>query len=166
MLQLNSKNKLRKSFAIIISSCILIIFFVGFNDIRAKVRDIKRKADINEIVKALDVYYDRYGHYPVAEDDWQSWDMTISPSGEMSNFLQLLYDENILVRQIRDPLNTNNYFYRYKKFSFGSYDCLSEYYILQIINFETLQEDHGKGSCPKHNFVQEIPNGFTIMRNE
>ena len=166
MLQSKGTNKLRKSFAMIIGVCMLVIFFVGFDDIRAKVRDAKRKADINEIVKALDIYYDRHGKYPISEDDWQGWDMTISPGGGVSNFLKPLYDENILVGQIKDPLNNNNYFYRYQKFPFGSYDCLSEYYILQIVNFETIQDYHGKGSCPKNNFTEEIPNGFTIMRND
>ncbi len=166
MIQTKSTSKLRKSFALIIGACILIIFFVGFDDIRAKVRDTKRKADFNEIVKALDIYYDRHGHYPQAADDWQGWDMTIAPGGGDSSFLQPLFDENILASQVRDPLNTNNYFYRYQKFSFGSFDCLSDYYVLQIVNFETIQEDHGRGNCPKNNFVDEVPNGFTIMKND
>ncbi len=166
MLQTKGTSKLRKSFAIIIVSCILVIFFVGFDDIRAKVRDTKRKADINQIVKALDIYYDRHGKYPESEDDWQGWDMTISPSGGSSNFLKPLYDENILIGQIRDPLNNNTYFYRYQKFPYGSNNCLYEYYVLQIVNFETYQNDHGQGSCPKYNFAKELPNGFTIMKND
>ncbi len=164
MSSMNSKNKLRKSFAIIITGCIAVIFFVGFDNIRAKVRDVKRKADLKEIAKALDIYYDRYNEYPdTIDDDWNGWDATYEPKGGLYEFIPQLIEEEILIDIPRDPYNDENYFYRYKKFSYGSHKCLNEYYILQIVNFETLQEDHGKGNCPDFDFVTELPNGYTIM---
>jgi len=167
MLQTKGINKLRKSFALIIVACLTIIFFIAFEDFRAKARDTKRQADLSQIVKALDTYYDRHGSYPeVTDDDWQGWDMTVKPDGSRSDFLPILREEKIILSQFRDPLNNTDYFYRYKKFEFGSYDCLNTYYILQLINFETYQEDHGRGNCPKYNFTEEIPNGYTIMRYE
>lgn len=167
MLQQKNTNKLRTSFGLIISICILVILFLGFDDIRAKVRDVKRTADINEIVKALDVYYDRHGKYPeVTDDDWQGWDNTYETENNSYSFLQILYQENILSNEARDPLNDSNYFYRYKKFPYGSYNCQSEFYVLQIVNYETFQDAHGQGSCPQYNFVEEIPNGYTVMKIE
>jgi type II secretory pathway pseudopilin PulG len=167
MLQQKNTNKLRTSFGLIIGICVVIIFFIGFDDIRARVRDTKRQADINEIVKALDIYYDRHGSYPeVTDDDWQGWDNTQESNGSEYSFLLPLYQEKILSSPIVDPLNNSNYFFRYKKFIYGSYQCQSEFYILQIVNFETAQDFHGQGSCPQYNFVEEIPNGFTIMRTQ
>ena len=55
------------------------------------------------------------------------------------------------------------YFYRYKKFDAGSFDCRRGFYILQVMNFEGQTDDHGWGSCPGRNFVDEAPNGYTIQ---
>lgn len=165
MLQATPSSKLRRSFGVIIAFCIMIIFFVGYDDIRAKVRDVKRKGDMQELIKALDVYYDRHGTYPVVtDDDWQGWDQSYESDGSANSFLQPLVDEGILKTSVHDPYNNKTFFYRYKKFAFGTYDCLQDYVVLQVVNFETWQEDHGRGSCPKYDFVKELPNGYTIFR--
>ena len=44
----------------ILSSVVL----ASLNSARAKARDARRKADISEIQKALEMYYDAYGGYP------------------------------------------------------------------------------------------------------
>lgn len=164
MAKIQTSNKLRKSFSVIILVSLMIIFLVGFDDLRAKIRDTKRRADIREVVKALDIYYHRHGYYPETDDkDWQDWDATYEPSGEPYQFIAPLMAENIITRNPIDPVNSKTYFYRYKKFSYGSYDCLKEFYILQIVNFETSQDNHGFGNCPQFDFVEGIPNGYTVM---
>ena len=37
---------------------------VALNSARMKVRDSRRKADLTQIRKALDLYFDKYGYYP------------------------------------------------------------------------------------------------------
>lgn len=69
-----SKNK-RDSFTLIellvvisIISLLASIVFASLNSARAKARDARRKADLNQIVTALEFYYDKYNTYPVASD--------------------------------------------------------------------------------------------------
>ncbi len=166
MLQQRSKtSKLRKSFAIIIVGCILVIFFVSFEDIRAKIRDEKRKGDLREVVKALEIYYSKYNFYPESsDDDWNGWDATFEPGGHPYRFITPLEEERILLKGPVDPYNDSIYFYRYRKFPAGSFGCRRPFYVLQIVNFETAQDDHGWGECPERNFVEELPNGFTVMK--
>ncbi len=40
------------------------IVLVSLNSARAKARDVRRKTDMNQIVLALEMYYDSYGSYP------------------------------------------------------------------------------------------------------
>lgn len=40
------------------------IVFVNLSEARKLARDAKRKIDLNQITKALELYYDKYGHYP------------------------------------------------------------------------------------------------------
>jgi len=162
--RLNSSSKLRKSFALIIVACVMIIFFVGMDDIRAKVRDNKRKADLSEIAKALELYYDRYGSYPeVMDDDWQGWDASYEPEGQQFEFLRVLTQRGILSADPKDPYNDASYFYRYRHFKEGEYGCNDPYYILQVVNFETVQDQHGSGHCPEKDFTKDLPNGYTVM---
>ena len=42
------------------------VVLASLNSARAKARDARRLADINQIQKAIDLYYDEYGHYPVS----------------------------------------------------------------------------------------------------
>ena len=66
--------------------CALIISFLGFDIFIAKVRDVKRRADMEAVAKALDLYHLKYGSYPDSGDDWQGWDLSYSPAGEQADF--------------------------------------------------------------------------------
>jgi len=162
---MKKSTKLQKSFAIVIVSCVAIIFFASFDDIQAKSRDAKRLSDASDINKALDIYFDKYSNYPdTIDEDYGGWDTTFEPDGQAMVFLPALVQNGILNNYPLDPKNNTVYYYRYQKFPRGSFGCRTDFIVFQVFNFETIQDNHGTGSCPERNFADEAPNGFTIMK--
>lgn len=158
-------SKLQKSFAVLIVACVAIIFFAGFDNVRAKAHDTKRKSDAQDIARALELYIDKHGEYPdVEDDDYGGWDTTIEPTGNAPEFLNILVQENMLSEVPVDPVNNEVYFYRYQKFPLGAFGCTRPFVVLQIFNFEALNTDHGTASCPERDFTLEVPNGFSIQK--
>lgn len=150
----------------ILISFLIIIFLLSFNLLRARARDMKRRADVSVLVKALDLYYDRYGRYPDSVDDWQGWDLSYKEKGGGVGFLAILKNKGDLVREVFDPINTSTHHYRYKRFVAGEFGCTRSYYILQVDNFELAAKDIGSGSCADFNWTNYAPNGFTVQTFE
>ncbi len=48
------------------------VVLVSLNATRTKSRDLKRKADLSQLQKALELYYDKYGAYPSTSGSWWS----------------------------------------------------------------------------------------------
>lgn len=153
----------KRIIVVVIILCLTAIFFVGFGTMRSKVRDIKRRADVKILIKALDLYHDNYGHYPSSIDDWWGWDMTYEYKGGELNFLSILKNEGLMDRMVSDPLNNDTFHYRYQKFNKGDYGCDKSFYILQITNFELSTENNGYGQCPSFDWIELVPNGYTIQ---
>jgi len=153
----------RRIIAVLVVLCLAVVFFVGFNTIRSKAKDIKRRADVKMLAKALDLYHDNHGYYLRSIDDWQGWDLTYEYRGGELNFLAGLKEEGLIDRMVRDPLNDDTFHYRYQKFNSGDYGCDKSFYILQITNFELSTSNNGYGQCPELNWVELAPNGYTIQ---
>ena len=67
----SSGNNIKRGFTLIellvvisIISLLSSVVMASVNSARVKARDAKRKAELQEIVKALELYYDAYGRYP------------------------------------------------------------------------------------------------------
>jgi len=156
-------ERLQKLVAIIFIGCLMVLFLSGFDTIKAKVRDVKRRADIKILIRALDLYHDKYGKYPDSINDWQGWDLSISYNGNKAEFINKLIEENLIDREVKDPVNDTAYHYRYAKFQAGDYGCKNSFYILQIANFELSTEDNGRGECPELDWAKLAPNGYTLQ---
>ena len=126
----NLKLKNQKAFTLIellvviaIIGLISTIAVVALNDAREKSRDTKRKADIVQISKALEFYYDTYGKYPV--ESWcdssrgscsaacpctgSDWQYTTT------NYIGLALRNAGLMQSLPiDPKNDSSYFYDYE----------------------------------------------------
>ncbi len=79
------------------------IVFASVNSVRAKARDTRRIADLNEIRKALDLYYADHGQYPDNTDNgdqgcWWNWDGGSLLNGANDPFLQPLVDGGYLTK--------------------------------------------------------------------
>jgi hypothetical protein len=153
---------MEKLVAVVFIGCLTIIFLSGFDIIKSKVRDVKRRIDIKILTKALDLYHDKYGKYPDSINEWQGWDLSINYNGGKVGFIDKLKEEGYIDRETKDPINDVAYYYRYQKFKAGVYGCENSFYILQIANFELPTEDIGQGECPEFNWVKLAPNGYTI----
>lgn len=80
------------------------VILVSLNSVRAKARDARRAADINEIYKALLFYQDQYGNVPTSysygESNTGGWDQ--SAEGAFMPFLQTA---GFMSRIPVDPVN-------------------------------------------------------------
>lgn len=68
-----SQSKIQKNLGFTLIELLVVISIIGFlaslamvsiNSARVKARDSRRKADLTQIRKALDLYFDQYGYYP------------------------------------------------------------------------------------------------------
>lgn len=160
-----SNLKLSRIFAWLLAITFISLTMGYLGLIQGKIRDIKRRADFRQLQTALAVYQDKFGSLPKTTDgDVDGWDNSLEPSVKHAkDFLNILKDKKIIDQDISDPLNFDNYYYRYKKFPAGAYGCDKTFAILQINNFEVYTKDHGFGSCPQRNFADELPNGYTMQ---
>ena len=158
-----TSSRVQKLVALVFIGCIIIFFLAGFDTIKSKIRDIKRRADIKILVKALDLYHDKYGKYPDSADDWQGWDLSLSYNGGEIGFLDKIKAEGLIDRVVKDPTNDLYYHYRYQKYDAGEYGCDNSFYILQVVNLELASHNNGVAKCSDFNWVESAPNGFTVQ---
>jgi prepilin-type N-terminal cleavage/methylation domain-containing protein len=124
----------RKSFTLIellvviaIIGLLSSIVLVSLSGIREKARDTKRKADIDAIKMALELYYDRYGYY-VPEHLCTDTSIGCGSCGcSVSNYpngtdwgsgndsdLRVLITEEFLGQLPIDPINNSTYYYYFE----------------------------------------------------
>lgn len=80
------------------------IVLVSVNSARVKARDTRRRADLDQIVKALHVYDSEHGLFPGSATQWYH--------SNTNDFLTELADEGIASKPV-DPINNDRYFYSY-----------------------------------------------------
>jgi len=99
-------------------------------------RDARRLADLKRIRNAVEQYHMDRGVYPVAKTNSFKGQWEVSTD---EHFIQVLQQEGYLDQLIEDPINDENYHYRYFVYEAGDYGCDSEqpFYVLGIRNFES-----------------------------
>jgi type II secretion system protein G len=129
------------------------VVLVALNATRIKARDTKRKADIAQIQKALELYYDDNQQYPTSGGASQpnaGWSNSADSSWQ--TLLGLL--SNYISGLPKDPLENNNaaewaqsgYHYSYALLG-GIYGCATQQYLL-VYQLETASgPDPGFSSC-------------------
>ncbi|MDP2708615.1 MAG: hypothetical protein Q8O93_00980 [bacterium] len=158
-----SGYRLQKLVAVVFIGCLVILFLSGFDTVKAKARDVKRRADVKVLVRALDLYHDKYGKYPDSINDWRGWDLSLAYGDQRLEFLSALNKERLMDRAVKDPVNDAANHYRYGKFQAGDYGCANSFYILQVVNFELPTSDNGQGACPELDWAALTPNGYTVQ---
>lgn len=137
----------------------LVIVIVMFNRHWSAMRDARRTADIQAIRNALEIYSAQLGQYPDTQVDKSGWDTTLDVA--TTGFLSELKQKGFLKNSPFDPINDQDYYYRYQFFPANSFGCTKPFYIFQVMKFET-EGVPGVGSCPKKDFTQQAPLGFTL----
>jgi type II secretory pathway pseudopilin PulG len=88
------------------------VVFAGLNSARVKARDAKRITEIHQVNTAMQIYFNKYGHYP---------DPTSTPSipdgwwklGTGTSIDDLLINEKSMGQMPTDPLNDAAHYYYY-----------------------------------------------------
>ncbi len=83
---------------IAIIGILTIIVTASFASAQKKARDIKRKAELNALTKALQMYYDDNGKFPLATDKFTTFNKTIN---------EMIGDTNMSTKDF----SSNNYTY-------------------------------------------------------
>ncbi|GIW68478.1 MAG: hypothetical protein KatS3mg099_426 [Candidatus Parcubacteria bacterium] len=89
------------------------IVLASVNSARAKARDAKRVADLNQIRTALELYYADYGKYPDNTDNgdvgcWSNWDGGSVLNGASDPFIQPLVTGGYMPRTPREASPTGS----------------------------------------------------------
>ncbi|OGZ96200.1 MAG: hypothetical protein A3J10_02295 [Candidatus Sungbacteria bacterium RIFCSPLOWO2_02_FULL_54_10] len=70
-----------------IISLLSSVVLTSVNSARAKARDARRIADFKEIQKALELYYDTNGQYPVGSQGYGAWSSHAPSYGNNDNYI-------------------------------------------------------------------------------
>jgi prepilin-type N-terminal cleavage/methylation domain-containing protein len=148
---------------------------VVFNNARMKARDAERIANISQIVKALDLYYDKYNTWPdpTADACVEGWDDGYCQADGSDKFISALETEGFLSKTPGDPLFSGSQSFKYYVYEEGSEGCSSakgKFYVLGIPDLETdtnpPEKYSGSGfSCPARDWQEEfdyVVGGFEI----
>ena len=159
---LNSLN-LQRVITIVVILFLMIFITLSFDIIQAKVKDSKRKADLGQIRSALAMYQLKHGEFPEVENpDVCGWDLSYKEE-KNDTFLNVLIAEGFVDQELKDPVNSSRYHYRYQKFPANSFGCKDPFYVLQAVSFENKNKDIGYGKCLEKDFTEEVSNGYTIQ---
>lgn len=109
------------------------VVLAAMSDARTKARDAQRIRDVQEIQKAVELYYDKYGYYPIM-DSWVARVATsASGNANWSSLQTALRTEGFLPTLSQDPVNSGSimssatgYLYRYQVNAGGTaYDIIT-----------------------------------------
>lgn len=132
------------------------IVLASLNSARAKSRDARRIADINQIRIALELYLDSNKSYPQEAHSgcYDGWETTCDSAG---NFIDALRTSGFMSKVPFDPLNNSTYFYGYYHYSAGDNGCSFPHAVLGIKKFEASNPNVGTSAqCPGRNWYPEF----------
>ena len=125
------------------------IVMVSLQGVRGKARDAKRLNDMNEIIKGIHFYYDKYGQLPAADTDscCDGWNQAPCVADTNHTFINILKTSGIMGSVPDDPggkpagyADTDCYGYAYYVYPAGSNGCdvnRGKYFVLGIRDMET-----------------------------
>ena len=119
------------------------VVLISLNSARTKARDTKRKADVAQLQKALELYYDANGQYPQMgwnfsyDGTWATLQTALAP---------------FISKLPQDPKQNSTAPYSgglsYGYYSNGSYGCTGNWYMLVYTLENAEGTDPGVQSCP------------------
>ncbi len=140
------------------------IVMVSLSLARAKARDARRFSDMDNLQRALDLYYYQYGQYPGNTDnDCSGWDSGLNGGpGAGDTFINPLVTAGFLKEPIGDPTATSACGgYRYYRYGAGTSGCdpaRGAFYVLVIANLEATGGVHPSSpgwSCPNNDWQSQ-----------
>lgn len=109
------------------------VVLAAMSSARTKARDTQRIRDLQEISKAIELYYDKYGYYPIRSALAAVVATSASGNANWSSLENALRSEGFLPTLSRDPVNSGSimssatgYLYRYQVNAGGTaYDLIT-----------------------------------------
>jgi type II secretion system protein G len=143
------------------------VAMVSLTKARAKARDVKRIADIEQFTKALELYYNTNGQYP-ASGGAASPGASRSTSNDASWTTLETAMSPFMAKLPKDPLNTNTGWantantYTYSYYSLGG-GCPQQWYmIVYRIDDANLRTSPGMTTCNGTVYEYGGPNVITV----
>jgi prepilin-type N-terminal cleavage/methylation domain-containing protein len=102
------------------------IVFSNVNKYVGKARDLKRKADITQLQKALEMHYEKYGSYTMPENcdtdnTWTGCNNDATGDWGPGSDLRDLVTNGFIRSLPKDPINNSTYNYLYEVGNDGEY---------------------------------------------
>jgi prepilin-type N-terminal cleavage/methylation domain-containing protein len=125
---MNSKNSgftlIELLVVIAIIGLLASIVLVSLNSARGKARDTKRKADLAQIVIAMEMYYDKYNTYIIPNTGWSScscgW-FNYESGSYAKSIAHGIEETNLIAKAPRDPsISSDNQTPQYMKYQCGN----------------------------------------------
>ncbi len=153
------------------------VVMLSLSSARKKSRDVKRLADLKQIITALDLYYDKYGQYPSTTDsDCLGYDTSnMNSAGNPNAFINNLVTGGVVSISPSDPSKSGATcagpsFYVYYRYDPGSpywqaawnapdSNCKTAFYVLGAVGFETTtgaQPTSPGWSCPGRDWQAQL----------
>ena len=141
------------------------IVVIALNQARQKARDARRLGDMQQIHKALELFYDKYLFYPSSDGQGPGgWE---TPAD--GDYITALVTEGLLSAGVRDPGGPatidgypqpdNYHFYRYGAGDYGCDPTKGAYFVLGVVRLES-QSTNVNGSpgwaCPSRDWQGEM----------
>jgi general secretion pathway protein G len=137
---------------IIIIGILATITIVAYRNVQARARDDKRRTDIANIAKALEVYYDDNGQYPDPNNTTSSINLNWYSSND-SSWDGFVSDLINVAKPQKDPINNGhpltaakNYGYAY--FTGGYCGAANAQWYLLVYKYEVADKEmNTEGNC-------------------
>lgn len=145
---------------------------VSLNQARSKARDVRRKADVAQIERALYLYYDKHGHYMDegsgcgSNGDGDGWFNAQNGTSYPISMAQCLVNEGIVGAEIIDPSGRRSYPSGGSGNAYMKYSCTSGTTIFARLETEpSMIDGPTNGTCCATcdtlygmNYYKHIPN--------
>lgn len=135
------------------------ISLIAFTNVQNRARDTQRLADIDKLVKNIEIYLVRNDRLPPRSPSAPSWAYShVYPTDYISG---ITGDGTELTTLPVDPRNTSGMHYRYYVYPAGNYGCdvtRGPFYVLQVTDMESTGRPHPKNpgfACSGRNWSTE-----------
>lgn len=155
LLKYKNSNLLQAGFTLIellvviaIVGLLASVVLVSLNSAREKSRDTKRKADLAQLQKAIEIYYDRTGQMPINRNPCCYY------GDNEAGFLDELVTSGIISRVPKDPQSPARVYYYY---NYGNDPCAGYFLITDL--------EGDKSKNPNMSALATCPTSWNAVKN-
>ena len=134
------QNTLQVMFAISILTLVAAVGWTFLTKVQKSTRDAERMANLNKLVKAIDLYYNDLQAWPKGDDDGNGWDSGFY-SKEDKRFIQPLVDKGYALLTSTETKFIGDKAMKYAAYPAGYAGCPKEKGPFYVIGIPELESD-------------------------